>query len=178
VLIHLNLRTGFKNKTIRPVVEPLWLSGQVMEWEKNEIKRSWVCSPARTTFWKKRIHTPSLKLACLQISQNFLYTWNRFKNRPLSTSQQVYVCSCIMPYQSRCKFRRFMIRKNTYVNHTFQFIFYSNIGNGEYFCLKDVFATKIDHNIVFWEKRQIFCQKLAKIEENFDHYIDPYFLSK
>jgi hypothetical protein len=30
-----------------------------------------------------------------------------------------------------------------------------------------------DHNIGFWEKRQFFRQKLTKIAENCDHYIDP-----
>jgi hypothetical protein len=30
-----------------------------------------------------------------------------------------------------------------------------------------------DHNIVFWEQRQIFRRKLAKIAENCDHNIDP-----
>jgi hypothetical protein len=32
---------------------------------------------------------------------------------------------------------------------------------------------KIDHNIGFWEKRQFFRRKLAKIAENCDHNIDP-----
>jgi hypothetical protein len=31
-----------------------------------------------------------------------------------------------------------------------------------------------DHNIGFWEKRQFFCRKLAKIAENCDHNIDPW----
>jgi hypothetical protein len=30
-----------------------------------------------------------------------------------------------------------------------------------------------DHNIGFWEKRQFFRRKLAKIAENCDHKIDP-----
>jgi hypothetical protein len=30
-----------------------------------------------------------------------------------------------------------------------------------------------DHNIGFGEKRQLFCRKLSKIAENFDHNIDP-----
>jgi hypothetical protein len=37
-----------------------------------------------------------------------------------------------------------------------------------------IFCKKIDHNIGFWGKLQFFRQKLAKIEENFDHYIDPW----
>jgi hypothetical protein len=32
---------------------------------------------------------------------------------------------------------------------------------------------KLDHNIGFWETRQFFRRKLAKIEENCDHNIDP-----
>jgi hypothetical protein len=32
---------------------------------------------------------------------------------------------------------------------------------------------KLDHKIGFWEKRQFFCLKLAKIAENCDHNIDP-----
>jgi hypothetical protein len=32
---------------------------------------------------------------------------------------------------------------------------------------------KIDHNIGFWEKRQIFRRKLSKIAKNCDHNIDP-----
>jgi hypothetical protein len=32
---------------------------------------------------------------------------------------------------------------------------------------------KLDHNIGFWEKRQFFRQKLAKLAENCDHNIDP-----
>jgi hypothetical protein len=32
---------------------------------------------------------------------------------------------------------------------------------------------KFDHNIVFWEKRQFFRRKLAKIAENCDRIIDP-----
>jgi hypothetical protein len=35
-----------------------------------------------------------------------------------------------------------------------------------------------DHNIGFWEKRQLFRQKLAKIAENCDHNIDPWSLWK
>jgi hypothetical protein len=31
-----------------------------------------------------------------------------------------------------------------------------------------------DHNIDFWEKRQFFRRKLAKIAENCDHNIDPW----
>jgi hypothetical protein len=31
-----------------------------------------------------------------------------------------------------------------------------------------------DHNIGFWEKRQIFRWKLSKIAENCDHNIDPW----
>jgi hypothetical protein len=31
-----------------------------------------------------------------------------------------------------------------------------------------------DHNIGFWEKRQFFRRKLAKIAENCDHNIDPW----
>jgi hypothetical protein len=30
-----------------------------------------------------------------------------------------------------------------------------------------------DHNIGFWEKRQFFRRKWAKITENCDHNIDP-----
>jgi hypothetical protein len=30
-----------------------------------------------------------------------------------------------------------------------------------------------DHHIGFWEKRQFFRRKLAKIAENCDHNIDP-----
>jgi hypothetical protein len=32
---------------------------------------------------------------------------------------------------------------------------------------------KFYHNIGFWENRQFFCRKLAKIAENCDHNIDP-----
>jgi hypothetical protein len=32
---------------------------------------------------------------------------------------------------------------------------------------------KIDRNIGFWEKRQFFLRKLAKIAEICDHNIDP-----
>jgi alpha/beta superfamily hydrolase len=32
---------------------------------------------------------------------------------------------------------------------------------------------KLDHNIVFLEKRHFFRRKLAKIAENCDHNIDP-----
>jgi hypothetical protein len=32
---------------------------------------------------------------------------------------------------------------------------------------------KLDRNIGFWEKRQFFRRKLAKIAENCDHNIDP-----
>jgi hypothetical protein len=35
------------------------------------------------------------------------------------------------------------------------------------------FCKKFDHNIGFWEKRQFFCRKLAKIAEKCDHNIDP-----
>jgi hypothetical protein len=34
-----------------------------------------------------------------------------------------------------------------------------------------------DHNIGFWEKRQFFCRKLAKIAENCDHNIGPWSFS-
>jgi hypothetical protein len=33
---------------------------------------------------------------------------------------------------------------------------------------------KLDHNIGFWEKRQFFRRKLAKIAENCDHNIDSW----
>jgi hypothetical protein len=33
---------------------------------------------------------------------------------------------------------------------------------------------KFDHKIGFGEKRQLFCRKLTKITENWDHNIDPY----
>jgi hypothetical protein len=36
-----------------------------------------------------------------------------------------------------------------------------------------LFLQKLDHNIGFWEKRQSFRRKLAKIAENFDDNIDP-----
>jgi hypothetical protein len=36
------------------------------------------------------------------------------------------------------------------------------------------FCKNCDHNIGFWEKRQIFRRKLAKIAENRDHNIDPW----
>jgi hypothetical protein len=37
---------------------------------------------------------------------------------------------------------------------------------------------KFDHNIGFWEKREFFRQKLAKIAENCDHNIDHWLLVK
>jgi hypothetical protein len=36
----------------------------------------------------------------------------------------------------------------------------------------------VDHNIGFREKRQFFRRKLAKIAENCDHNIDPWFTLK
>jgi hypothetical protein len=39
---------------------------------------------------------------------------------------------------------------------------------------KAKFWKKIDHNICFREKRQVFRQKLGKIAENCDHNIDPW----
>jgi hypothetical protein len=35
------------------------------------------------------------------------------------------------------------------------------------------FLNEIDHNIGFWERRQFFRPKSAKIAENCDHNIDP-----
>jgi hypothetical protein len=37
------------------------------------------------------------------------------------------------------------------------------------------FCKNCDHNIGFWEKRQFFRRKLAKIVENCDQNIDPWY---
>jgi hypothetical protein len=144
-------------RNLLPGYKTCYLGTKLLTWVQNFL-------PGYETFY--------LGTQLLTWVQNFLPGIQKMRNRTALTCWLFTVHSCVELSQNVRNCLSIWDRCYDFLN-----IFAENSSkkladltqNKAKICLQN-----FDHNIGFWEKRQFFCRKWAKIAENCDHNIDPW----